>query len=150
MRRSEITRERAGGMLTTSPRLLRRLPQLTPPQVMSLQPLTTDPVLLSRTTSRRASQSEDHGGRIWKHLKIIWRRRKQRNQRQLWLLLTQPMPALCKEQRQRPPPHHGGTSLKSSVTTVTLLRHPLLRPQLQQRKKRINPLQSHHQLLKLL
>merc|ERR1711971_707188 len=82
----ETTRERAGGMLTTSPRLSERpqisshLPQLTRPVVMSLQPLITDPVLLSRTTSQRASQSEDPGGRIWKHLNRLWRRRKQPNQ----------------------------------------------------------------------
>ena len=64
-------------------RISSSLHQLTPAVAIPLQSPTTDPVLPSRITSRRASQSEDPGGRIWNHLNRIWRRRKQRKQRQL-------------------------------------------------------------------
>ena len=132
MRRSEITKERAEEMLTTSPLLQRKLRisssphQLTPAVAIPLQSPTTDPVLPSRITSRRASQSEDLGGRIWNHLNRIWRRRKQRNRRQLWRQLWLHL-TLCRNQSQKPLPHHGGTSLKSTGRTVTLPPH-LLRP----------------------
>ena len=123
MRRFEITRERAGGMLTRS-RLSQHLSQHQPPPPT---PPATDPVLLLRTMSRRASLSGATGGRTWRSSNKILRRRKQRRSNlELQSHHTRSVPPqLRQRQNTLLRQHHGGTSLKSlEITPRPPVRQP--------------------------